>query len=81
MLDETKFEEILVRYPTLAVVLSAGVVSLKMVREVLDIDRWLMQDLYKELMLAGAVEGTSSSCFRATKLAKKYLSERRVKVC
>lgn len=70
-------EPLLQKYPDLVIALSAGVVSMKMVRELLDIDRYLMNDLYKTLMKAGAVTGVSSSCFRATPSMLEYLRARR----
>ena len=42
----------------------------------LDIDRYLMQDIYKKLIQAGAVVGVSSSCFRASPAMLEYLKER-----
>lgn len=75
--DKEKVEPILKKYPDLVVALSAGVVSLKMTRELLDIDRYLMNDVYKALMKAGAVTGVSSSCFRATPSMLEYLKTRK----
>ena len=69
-------EPILKKYPEFCVVFRAGVVSLKMVRDLLGIDRYLMQDVYKELVKAGAVVGVSSSCFRASADMLEYLKER-----
>ena len=65
LFDRAKVEKILDRYPKLEIVLSGGMVSKKLCRELLDIDKWLMDDIYKELLLAGAVKGISSSAFRA----------------
>lgn len=78
-MDREKLEKVLERYPLLATLLLAGVLSFKMTRELLDIDRWLMQDVYKELILAEAVVGTSSSCFKATASCLLYLQERRLR--
>lgn len=69
-------EEIITKYPELGVVLRAGVVSIKLTREMLDIDRYLMQDIYKKLIQAGAVVGVSSSCFRASPAMLEYLKTR-----
>jgi hypothetical protein len=77
--DKEVVEKILAKYPDLEIALLAGVVSMKMVRELIDIDRWLMQDLYKELVLARAVVGVSSSCFRATTELREFLADRRSK--
>lgn len=65
LFDRKKVEKILDKYPRLEIVLSGGMVSKKLCRELLDIDKWLMDDVYKELLLAGAVKGISSSAFRA----------------
>ena len=78
-MDRERLERVLERYPLLATLLLAGVLSFKMTRELLDIDRWLMQDVYKELILAEAVVGTSSSCFKATSSCILYLQERRLR--
>ena len=68
--------EIITKYPELGVVLRAGVVSIKLTREMLDIDRYLMQDIYKKLIQAGAAVGVSSSCFRASPAMLEYLKTR-----
>lgn len=75
-LDRQTVDKLMDKYPQLEYALRAGVVSMKMVREVIDVDRWLMQDIYKKLVLAGAVEGVSSSCFKASKTCRVYLQER-----
>lgn len=74
--DSEKVENLILKYPELAIALRAGVVSMKMVRELLDVDRYLMLDIYKELVKAGAVVGVSSSCFRASPMMMEYLKER-----
>lgn len=79
MFNETEVSRVVDKYPKLEVALLAGVVSMKMIRELIDVDRWLMQDIYKQLVMAGAVEGTSSSCFKATKECRAYLQERIIK--
>lgn len=78
MLDTNRVDEVLNKYPDLEVMLLGGVVSRKLVREVLDLDRWLMDDIYKKLLLAQAVVGVSSSCFKATPLLVQYIRERRI---
>lgn len=78
-LNKQTVDRLMDRYPQLEIALRAGVVSMKMVRELIDVDRWLMQDIYKELVLAGAVEGVSSSCFKASKSCRLYLQERAVR--
>lgn len=76
MLNAETVDRLVDKYPKLEISLLAGVVSMKMIRELIDVDRWLMQDIYKELVMAGAVEGVSSSCFRATKECRAHLQER-----
>ena len=78
LFDRAKVEVILNRYPQLDVILSSGMVSKKMCRELLDIDKWLMDDLYKELILAGAVKGSSSSTFKAKEDTIALIRERRL---
>lgn len=65
------------RYPDLEKVICAGTLSLKDVREILHIDRYEMKDIYKELLLAGAVYGSGSNQFRATKELRNYIASRR----
>lgn len=79
ILDRQIVDKLMDKYPQLETALRAGVVSMKMVRELIDVDRWLMQDIYKQLVLAGAVEGVSSSCFKASKECRVYLQERAIK--
>lgn len=70
-------EGYLKKFPELDVVLRAGIVSMKMTRELLGLTRVEMQDMYKRLVLAGAVVGSSSSCFRASKELREYLDQRK----
>ena len=77
LFDRAKVEKILDRYPQLEIVLSSGMVSKKLCRELLDIDKWLMDDLYKDLLLAGAIKGTSSSSFKAKSDSLELIRSRR----
>ena len=79
LFDRKKVEKILDKYPQLEIVLSSGMVSKKLCRELLDIDKWLMDDLYKDLLLAGAIKGTSSSSFKAKDDTLALIRERRAK--
>ena len=65
------------RYPKLETFIGAGTISLKMAREILEVDRWFMYDMYLELVQAGAVSPSGSNCFRATKALQEFLRERR----
>lgn len=79
LFDREKVEAIFNKYPQLEIVLSGGMVSRKLCRELLDIDKWLMDEIYKELILAGAVKGTSSSSFRAKEDTLTLIKERRAR--
>lgn len=76
LFDKAKVERILDKYPQLEIVLSGGMVSRKLCRELLDIDKWLMDDIYKELLMAGAIKGVSSSSFRAKEDTLMLIRER-----
>lgn len=80
LFDREKVSKILDTYPKLEIVLSGGMVSKKLCRELLDVDKWLMDDIYKELLLAGAVKGLSSSSFRAKEDTLELIRERRARV-
>lgn len=73
MFNEERFKELVKDKPALIIILGAGVASHKMTREMLDLDKYLMRELYKELMYCGAVEGVSSSCFKATKECRELI--------
>ncbi len=79
LFNREKVEAIFNKYPQLEVVLSGGMVSRKLCRELLDIDKWLMDEIYKELILAGAIKGTSSSSFRAKDDTLTLIKERRAR--
>lgn len=65
------------KYPKLETFIGAGTISLKMAREILDVDRYFMYDMYLELVQAGAVTSSGSNGFRATKPLLAFLRERR----
>lgn len=65
------------KYPKLETFIGAGTISLKMAREILDVDRYYMYDMYLELLQAGAVTSSGSNGFRATKPLLAFLRERR----
>lgn len=65
------------KYPKLENFMDAGTISLKMAREILDVDRYFMYDMFKELLVAGAVTASGTNCWRATKELKAFLKERR----
>lgn len=65
------------KYPKLETFIGAGTISLKMAREILDVDRYFMYDMFLELVQAGAVTASGGSGFRATKALQIFLRERR----
>ena len=65
------------KYPKLENFIDAGTISLKMAREILAVDRYFMFDIYKELIVAGAVISSGNNSWRATPELKKFLKERR----
>ena len=65
------------KYPKLETFIGAGTISLKMAREILDVDRYFMYDMFLELVTAGAVTASGGSGFRATPSLQAFLRERR----
>lgn len=76
-MDTESVAQIFKKYPELEHFICAGTISLKMAREILDIDRYLMSDIYKRLLMAGAVTSCNSSAWRATAELKKFVAERK----
>lgn len=79
-MDITVVEKWLERYPKLENFMDAGTISLKMAREILDVDRYFMYDMFKEFITAGAVTASGTNSWRATKELKEYLKDRREKM-
>lgn len=64
--NAAKTEEILRKHPNLSVAFKAGLISRRLCRDMLGITKWEMDDLYIDLIRAGAIKILSSSAFRAT---------------
>lgn len=79
-MDIQVVEKWLTKYPKLENFMDAGTISLKMAREILDVDRYFMYDMFKEFITAGAVTASGTNSWRATKELKEYLKDRREKV-
>ena len=77
MFDEAIVVKWFEKYPKLEIFIAAGTVSLKMAREILDVDRYFMYDIYKELVMAGAVTSSGNNCWRATPELKEFLKKRK----
>lgn len=63
--NATKVRELLTTYPYLSVALKAGLVSRRLCKDMLGITKGEMDDLYVDLIRAGAIKVLSSSAFRA----------------
>jgi hypothetical protein len=70
-------EKWITRYPKLENFMDAGTISLKMAREILDVDRYFMYDMFKEFIEAQAVTASGTNSWRATPELKEYLKQRR----
>lgn len=77
MLDEKTVLKWFEKYPKLENFIDAGTISLKMAREILDVDRYFMYDMFKELVVAGAVSASGNNSWRATAALKEFLKKRR----
>ena len=77
MLDEKILLKWFEKYPKLENFIDAGTISLKMAREILDVDRYFMYDMFKELVLAGAVTSCGNNSWRATVDLKEFMKRRR----
>ena len=64
--NEEKVREILTKHPNLKIAFKAGLISRRLCRDMLEISKWDMDDLYVDLIRAGAIKVLSSSAFRAT---------------
>jgi hypothetical protein len=76
-MDREIVEKWFERYPKLETFIGAGTISLKMARQILEVDRYFMYDMYLELVTAGAVYASGSNAFRATKDLQAFLEARR----
>lgn len=76
-MDIQVVEKWMTKYPKLENFMDAGTISLKMAREILDVDRYFMYDMFKEFITAGAVTASGTNSWRATKELKEYLKDRR----
>lgn len=65
------------RYPVLENFIGAGNINLKLAREILEVDKDFMYDIFKELVASGAVTVCSYNSWRATKDLQQFLKERR----
>lgn len=64
--NEQKMREILTQHPNLRIAFQAGLISRRLCRDMLGIEKWDMDDLYIDMIRAGGIRVLSSSAFRAT---------------
>ena len=64
--DSKKVRELLEQYPYLRISFKAGLLSRRLCKDMLGITKGEMDDLYVDLIRAGAIRVLSSSAFRAT---------------
>ena len=64
--NEAKVRQILTDYPNLRIAFKAGLISRRLCKDMLGITKWEMDDMYVDLIRAGAIKVLSSSAFRAT---------------
>ena len=77
-MDKEKILELFEKHPKLETFIGAGLISLKMAREILGVDRYYMySEIFLVLVTSGAVNGCSANTFRATPELKEFLRERR----
>jgi hypothetical protein len=76
-MDQERVLKLFKRHPKLEILSTAGTISNKAAREILDIDRWLMNEVYLELIEAGAVVSVGSSLWRAKKELQEFVAQRR----
>lgn len=70
-----KVREILTKHPNLKIAFKAGLISRRLCRDMLEITKWEMDDLYVDLVRAGAIKVLSSSAFRATEETMAIITE------
>lgn len=64
--DKESVKNLLLKYPNLKVLFKAGLLSRRLCKDALGITKWEMDDLYTDLVKAGAIKILSSSAFKAT---------------
>lgn len=73
--NEEKVRELLSKYPKLVIAFKAGLISRRLCRDILEISKWDMDDLYTDLVRAGAIKVLSSSAFRATEETMNIIAQ------
>lgn len=74
--DERAFNKLLRKYPLLDRLLLSGILTKKILRSVLRVDKREVDTLHGNLRICGAIYITSSVMFRATDTCINYLNAR-----
>ena len=77
--NATKVRELLTTYPYLSVALKAGLVSRRLCKDMLGITKGEMDDLYVDLIRAGAIKVLSSSAFTANEDTMNVIAQKKKK--
>jgi hypothetical protein len=72
-MDKSRLDKCIDAYPMLVPVLRGGSISRKVTREILGIDKYLMDELFIELLTSGAIVTSPSGYFRASLECIEYL--------
>ncbi len=78
-MDTKAFEELIQKYPKLEMFIGAGTIGLKTARDILNVDRWRMQEIFQALICCGAVNACGNTSWRATEDCQAYLNIKRKK--
>lgn len=77
MFNQDDFELLLGKYPLLERILLGGILTKKLLRTLLGIDKWEADTLHGNLRMCGAIYITSAVLFRATDECIAYLEQRK----
>lgn len=73
--DANAVKELLTQYPNLKVLFKAGLISRRLCKDALGITKWDMDDLYTDLVKAGAIRIMSTSAFKATRETMNLIAQ------
>lgn len=76
-MDKETVSYVVDKYPKLLNFADSGTVSLKAARTILGIDKWLMYEIFVDLLGAGAVNQAGAASWRATADFRSWLTKRR----
>lgn len=79
-MDKKVVDKWFTQYPDLVKFIDAGIISLKSARMILDTNRYIVEEMYNELLVAGAIRGAGHAQWRATPELKEYVTQYRKEV-